>query len=415
MTTDNLELFRMEKSVLTKRNFDELASISGDAIPEALLEYICYEHQYNIFGYGLLDPVEFARKFRFSHNYLMSRHPSPYHASLRKSPKDVCLPVNRRRRIPEEACLNWDSRIENALFILGNYSMNITGTAVMNERLLVRHQEFLRVLESFSVIQDMRTGKLLYAYKLDDRFRRNLSSLYLTISCESVIALRRNRLQPLYVFLMSLRDALFSEGRTSTTEDNTPDFEYLCSISGVSASLENKYRKRNLNLCIKKIQECTELQFSVRWERGAGVERYTPIFTFSPTPEQVVGLPCDRLSQVRRSNERILIAINEFQHNLVEACPFEGNRYTTSAEEFFFQWIKTEDPKQVRMMEFALEKTFINLGCGIPSNIQERVKTFGHLARKYGKDNFETWLRLVFVDSHNYFMPPFRTAEGTLR
>ena len=34
-------LFRMEKSVMTKSNFDGLSEVSGDNIPEALLEYIC--------------------------------------------------------------------------------------------------------------------------------------------------------------------------------------------------------------------------------------------------------------------------------------------------------------------------------------------------------------------------------------
>ena len=77
-------LFRMEKSVMTKSNFDGLSEVSGDNIPEALLEYICYEHQYNIFGYGILDPVEFAGRFHFSLSKILASHPEPYQLQLRK-------------------------------------------------------------------------------------------------------------------------------------------------------------------------------------------------------------------------------------------------------------------------------------------------------------------------------------------
>ena len=60
------ERFRMERSVVSKNNFDLLKNISKDRIPETLLEYICYEHQYNVFGYGVLDPEQFNYELRFT-------------------------------------------------------------------------------------------------------------------------------------------------------------------------------------------------------------------------------------------------------------------------------------------------------------------------------------------------------------
>lgn len=417
---DGAELFRMEKSVMTKSNFDELGMASGDRIPEALLEFICYEHQYNIFGFGVLDPAEFARKFHFSHRYLIGKHEAPYQAQLMKILSRNAQGTDRRGRtaaavdsVPDILC---ETRIENALFILANYPLNITSTSVLEDKSLVRQYGFLRVLDSFSMHQDGRTGKITYYYRLDDKFRRNLSSLYLTTSRDSLVALRKTGLGALYVFLLKLRDALFAEGRTATEPGTTPSFEYLCSVAGVPAYEEwkdaPKYRKRRLNACIAKVREETELEFTLEWVRGDGRERYTPIFTFVPGAGQVVGEPEHGYAKVVRSIERVDVAVHEFKHNLVGVCPFRGDRYSSEAEDFFFRWIASEDPEQRRLMAFALEQTFINIGCGIPADIQARVSLFSHHARMFGRENFDTWIRDIFANSYGFNVPPFRCSDS---
>ena len=409
------ELFRMEKSVMTKSNFEELSMVSGDAIPEALLEYICYEHQYNIFGYGLLDPVEFARMFRFSFNYITSRHDSPYQFQLRKILQKGAASKNRRLRLPCARIPSMDiicsSRIENALFILSNYALNVTATAVLEDQTLVRQFGFLRVLDSFSLIQDGKTGKVTYAYKLDDNFRRNLSSMYLTTSRDSLVALRKSGLGALYVFLLKLRDALFSSGKTGTDPSNTPDFEYLCNLAGIPAYDDPKYRKRDLNQAFKKIQKHTEIGFALEWVKGDGRERYTPLFTFIQSGDVIVGTPDRRYVKVWKDRERVDIAVHEFKHNLVEACPFEGNRYAPGAEDFFFEWIKSDSPEQIRVMTYALEKTFVNIGSGIPADIGARIKLFQHHARIRERDGFDEWLRDLFSGQFGFSVPAFRCKE----
>ena len=405
------ELFRMEKSVMTKSNFEELGMVSGDAIPEALLEYICYEHQYNIFGYGLLDPAEFARMFHFSHNHLTGKHDSPYQFQLRKILQKGATPKNRRLRLgtghtsPEDMIC--ESRIENALFILANYALNVTATAVLEDHTLIRQFGFLRVLESFTMIQDGKTGKVTYAYKLADNFRRNLSSMYLTTSRDSLVSLRKSGLGSLYVFLLKLRDALFSQGKTTTDISNTPDFEYLCDLAGVADYDEPKYRKRDLNLALRKIQNNTEIEFTVSWGGTAGRQKYTPIFQFMQTSGLLFGTPDTRYVRVMRDRERIDIAVHEFKHNLVEICPFNGNRYSERAEDFFFEWIKSDDPEHIRMMVYALEKTFINIGSGIPANIESRINLFQHHARMHGSKGFDEWLRDIFSSQMGFPVPTF--------
>ncbi len=405
------DIFRMEKSVLTKSNFDELSMISGDRIPEALLEFICYEHQWNIFGYGVLDPSEFARSFKFSRQYLLTRHDDPYQLQLRKILRKSQRENRRRTRLPyagqdELICGN---RLENALFILANYSLKVTSTAVLEDKTLIRQYGFLRVIDSFSMVQEGKTGKISYTYKLDRNFRRNLSSLYLTTRKDSFVFLRKSGLGVLYVFLLKLREALFSQGKSSTDIYTTPDFEYLCSLGAIHEYDEPKYRKRDLRQALEKIRRKTELAFDIEWVKGSGKERYVPLFHFVPS----LDFNNERASSVRRHAERISVAVLEFKHNLVEICPFDGRRFDDEAEDFFFRWLQSQDPEQLRAIGFALEKTFINLGCGIPDDIGRRIELLSHLASTRDRGSVDSWLREIFCDSSRGFqLPRFKCGDN---
>lgn len=408
------ELFRMEKSVMTKDNFLDLSSVSGDTISEALLEYICYEHQYNIFGYGILDPIDFANKFRFSTKYLFGLHPSPYQKKIQENFFNNSSRGNLRQRIYSDVKsseLICGSRIENALYILANFPLHVTSTAVLEDQTLIRQYGSLRVLEQFAIIQDGKTGKITYAYKLDDKFRRNLTSMYLTTRLDSLAALRKTGLGILYVFLLKLRDALFSEGRTQTYVGNTPAFDYLCSLADIPEYDEAKYRKRDLNKAFKRISADTELQFSVNWEYGNGKERYTPVFIFQPAEGDIVGTGCQTYVKICRERERIDIAVHEFIHNLVEVCPFSGNRASAEAEDFFFGWIKSTDPQQELLIRYALEKTFVNIGCGIPRDIPDRIKLFRFYAERRPRNEFQSWIREIFIGSHGFSVPVFKCID----
>ncbi len=404
------ELFRMEKSVMSKSNFDELSMISGDRIPEALLQYICYEHQWNMFGYGRLDPVEFSKSFKFSRQFLVSRHEEPYQLQLRKIIQKGRKSNRRQVRTPltEQNDILCTNRLENALYILANYALKVTSTSVLEDKTLVRQYGFLRVIESFAMVQDGKTGKVVYLYKLDDKFRRNLSSLYLTTRRDSFVSLRKSGLGVLYIFLLKLREALYLQGESSTNVTTTPDFEYLCTLASIHKYDEAKYRKRDLNQAIAKIRKMTELEFDVEWVKGGGAERYVPLFHFIPS----LDFNNERAVKVRRYGERVSVAVLEFKHNLIDVCPFIGNRYDDDAEDFFFEWLKTEDCEQQRAIAFALEKTFVNLGCGIPCDIQSRVSLLHHLASSREKTDIDSWLREIFCDNiRGFVLPKFKCEE----
>lgn len=414
------ERFRMERSVVSKNNFDLLKNISKDRIPETLLEYICYEHQYNVFGYGVLDPEQFARRFHFAPSFLREIHEDPYQIRVRgvRAEKE-----NRRKRLPakEAAKTTTDAlspfveeegkgqgiscftRLENALYVLANFPLDVTATEVLDDRSLVRKYTSLRVLKSFSYIQDAVTGKICYTYELEPDFRRNLSSLYLSVDINSLVRLRRSGLGALYLFLVKVRDAVFHEGK-SCTEPGFPAFDYLCRLADIPDYAGNmKYRKRDLKARLKKIADNTELRFSVDWLPDGSGEKYAPVLYFLPELGQAVGGPDSGLEKSRRDNERLLVACSEFKYNLAQACGYKKSPHTPEAEDFFFEWIRRDDDEAVAQIRTALAKTFINLSYTIPEDLSKRIELFCWHASREDRSAFDKWLPEVFTGNHFSF------------
>lgn len=409
--------FRMEQSVVSKDNFDLLKNISKDRIPETLLEYICYEHQYNVFGYGVLDPEQFARRFHFAPSFLRETHEDPYQIRVRGVRMEK---VDRRKRLPVTKAASADltpfveeegkgqgmlcfTRLENALYVLANFPLDITATMVLDDRSLVRRYTSLRVLKSFSYIQDAVTGKVYYTYELEPDFRRNLSSLYLSVDINSLVRLRRSGLGALYLFLVKVRDAIFHEGK-SCTEPGRPAFDYLCRLADIPDYAGNmKYRKRDLKARLRKIADNTELRFTVDWLPDGSGEKYAPVLYFLPELGQTVGGPDSGLEKSRRENERLLVACSEFKYNLAQACGYKKSPHTPEAEDFFFEWIKREDDEAVALMRTALAKTFINLGYTVPDDLPKRIEHFCWHSSCENRTEFDKWLPEVFTGNHFSF------------
>lgn len=422
----SFERFRMEQSVVSKENFDLLKNISKDRIPETLLEYICYEHQYNVFGYGILDPEEFAKRFHFSASFLREQHEEPYQIRVRgispektdkrKRKQNSSTEHQKQNAIPalfdEEAGkgkgLTCFTRLENALYVLANFPLEVTTTAVLEDNSLIRKYSSMRVLKSFTYRQDAITGKILYTYELEPDFRRNLSTLYLYVDINSLVRLRRSGLGALYLFLVKVKDATFYNGKTCT-DPGRPSFDYLCKLADINEYNGNKkYRKRDLKTSLKKIAEKTDLRFTIDWTPDESGEKYTPIFYFIPELGQIIGEPNSSREKSRREMERILVACMEFKYNLAQACNCKEELYTEAAEEFFYDWIRKTDKKTIDQMRTALAKTFINLGYVVPENLSKRIELFCWFASREKKEDIDKWLPEVFQGNHGFSFPQQR-------
>lgn len=388
------DFFRMEKSVITKENTDQMFKISGDHIAEAILYHICYEHQYNLFGFGMLDPEAFGAKFGFSMKYLREIHDSPYQNTILKA---ACKKTDRRYRNRETAPEKetYCTRLQNALYILMNLPLVVNRTILDNDKKLIRKIEPVRILNSLYIIQDKKTGKVSYVYELDDGFLRNLSNLYQTASARSLAQLRRSGNNLLYLHLLRLRDALFAQGKTSTDPEGTPTFAYLCDLASINTNQEPKYQKRDLNAAFKLICKETELQFDVEWAKDQNGLKYCPIFHFIPCLGEILG-PDSWVNGMRRKEERVDVAAVDFKHKLYASCPYRSFEHIEDAEALFFEWIKTDTPKRRQALEFDIANTFHDIGHTIPQDIPQRVAQFIRSAQELPPEKFDDYVKAIF-------------------
>ena len=405
------DIFRMERSILNKKNIDTLNRISENDIPEHLLYYISYEHQYNIFGYGIIDPESFAMLFGYSSLELKRKHPNPFQRQLKiiaEGEKRKSLRTRKGNEIKNDEIV-CDTKLENALFILSNFPLRLTSTTIVDNAYLVRSQETFLVLDNFTIIQDIKTGKVHYLYHVNDKFRRNLSTFYQNMSLNSLINLRGTKATKLYRHILAFRDALFAQGMSSNTPETAPDFDYLCELAEISKNLLPKYRKDKLKTALNKIATLTELKFKYEWVKGSKEkEKYTLILHFDTTFGDIPLLnSLTHTQESKKRSDKINIVVNEFKHNLYNLCPLRENRYSDTAKQDFHRWLMSldnEDEKTVQDLCLELKLAFVNAGCKSPNLLESRINNFINIVKNENDlDKLDECIsRIVFDPSKDF-------------
>lgn len=273
------DLIRIDKNV--GKNVLDFSALGKDApLIKSLIYYFCHSYQYNLFGFGMLDPQEFAKEFNFTANYLRSRHESP--AQLRGfSDQEIADMYALQEAQPEMRV--WDSILENALWILKSTKINYRygGKAFDTDGEKVYYSEVksIQFLTELSITfhKNSHGGreKVLYHYALDPSFVENLTNYYFKADHRSISLLRKPALDDLYVYLKNLRSSLKGA-------DGTPGFSLLCELAHIQIK-NPKQRKFKLNKCLEKIAEESDLKFTVSWvKEHPGVRyQYKPIIHFA--------------------------------------------------------------------------------------------------------------------------------------
>ena len=396
----------MDRSIITKENIDNLFKMTGNHIAESIVYDICYEHQYNVFGFGIIDPEEFGKKYGFRLDLLQKQNEKPYQQKVLGV--NTNEKTNRRKR-EEEYKPVYTNNIENALFTLSYMPLMVMNTIVeKNTRKLVRKIQPLRILKNFYIEQDRITGKTIYAYQLDEDFRRNLATYYLTTSTQSLINLRKSGLGPLYHHLLRLREALFAKNMTSTTPEDTPTFAYLCSLAKVNTDLKPKFLKSKLNAKLNKIIQETELDFEVEWIANGEKEKYTPLFHFNPKVGEVIGADGYAIQAIKRE-EKLDVAVTELKIGLTIACPYRSYEQMKNADKYFFEWLANDNDKLRKILTSTLINTFVNIAATtIPDDIDKRVEYLIFCAKYKDKKDYDHWIQTTLLSDKFKFWEHFK-------
>lgn len=384
---------------------------------ERLIRNIIYsvaeDYEHSLFGFGSLDPAKFAERWQYDPSYLRKRVAEPY--QLRDlSPSEIesyreRISARKSQTKDESDKYVWDTHLENAIYILASkpFNFNTYGEFVVvddrtkKEQVFKSHASFT-LFSSISAVSRGR-GKVVYAYTLNDNFEKNLTRYYIRGERESLLQLRGSGLDSLYLFLTNLKVNLALSGAGKTPSgDGALSFDNLCNLAGVPThtkdgkEYEDRERKKLLNRALAKVNDTTELKFSVSWVKGPGATAaYTPVIDFGDghLPRYNVkqpGLGRFVLDEERSTIQRQLIQ-REF---LTIYKKLFSSGYRPIDEEDFNAWA-IDNSRSKEEKATALKLAYIGIyGC-IPENANDINKlVFDAIAHGNGRP-FSDILKLV--------------------
>jgi hypothetical protein len=410
---DIISMVRLDKNIA--HNIDCFGSLMEEAahITTQLVYHFCETYQTNIFGFGVLDPDEFATKYRLDKHNLKRKVKDPVQLQG-KSEAEIKALYERQAANPSMRV--FDSVLENALYILlsrnivlargGKKVVQGQGTGKgfgVREEVVYDKLTSVQVLKNLEVIfMKSRRGeqKVLYHYVLNPDIIGNLTEYFLVSSKNNLINLRGNKTDRLYLFLANLRDSMFVHGQTSTTIENTPSFTELCRVANVDtvyksgakagSAKDAKYLKRDLKQKLDYLiahNEDKNFSFTYHFVHGKPGHRwaYFCLFDFALRHENAVE------EKEWRNTERRSIYINNTVYEFLDYFKkLNAHTYanysnnTDMLQNVFLKWLKSNIHIEEKVLAYknAYFTTYHNLHIGIngvASRFVQRLATIGSI------------------------------------
>jgi hypothetical protein len=219
-------------NILDFRKIDDYQTRS---ILKSLLLYFSFQYEKDLFGYGKLDPILFAKMFNHDRANL-SRHI--------KEPKYISDNISSSTK--------WDTYLENALYILATTpifeeykgqddNFNIVG---------FRNYIILKDVSVFTPIKNRGKEKKYYRYALDNSFELNLKKFFLNINVKYYLETRKWNGDDFYLQIMNIYNQSKRDGKTSFYWEINVLLDYFN-----VAHKEIRVQKQRLNAIFKKYEE----------------------------------------------------------------------------------------------------------------------------------------------------------------
>ncbi|MDR1226037.1 MAG: hypothetical protein LBK47_03965 [Prevotellaceae bacterium] len=311
-----IPMVRIDRNIV--HNIDGLFDAFGiggadmdDNLLRAIIYYLCFNYQQNLFAWTVFDPYDFAEKMGYkdekknSMANLRARHPKPqffddFKAKARAQGKSEEEAAEELQTYIASGAPTYESTLENALWSLwqkeiifyhGAKFYNATDREEVVQQHTITKMLIIRSLN----ITEQRVGKTnqrrtVYHVEMDERFLHSLTKYFIRSNKDTLIKLRRSKLDILYLKLLQYKEgALLSRQPEVTVEK----FELLCRWAGIpllkkdGTEVASKERKRQLIGALNTLNERTDLCFE---HRCTAVRRqkfpYTFVITFKLDEEK---------------------------------------------------------------------------------------------------------------------------------
>tara|TARA_R110000868_G_scaffold411726_1_gene708119 strand:- start:3650 stop:4822 length:1173 start_codon:yes stop_codon:yes gene_type:complete len=349
--------------------FDKVGDRQTAIILKALLVYFSNAYQSDLFGYGTLDPYDFAKKMNIDKDNLFRKHPSPKFIS------DSNLSVKRlyeRERNNEKYNPDtrvWDSYLENALYILFSSPLIEEYKGVTDEHNYVGLKNFLilRDISIFSMPENMgRTKKIYYKYKLDDYFERNLRKYFVQIEINIFNACKDKGVEGFYLQLINIYQTYKKKG-INVYHWKLQDLLQYFSISN---ELEIKYQKRKLSIQLDKMEKLVAQQIpGIKFEWIAGDNQR---WKYIPTVKwDKIDVEQTKISDFKALDD---VFYKHLKRNLLEIYISQEEGLFENKEEFYI-WLKDEESLDLKISCYVSTYSLYNRIQKYPSP-QTLARTF---------------------------------------
>lgn len=399
--------FRLDRNIIRDiSNFNSQID-SDERLVRNIVYSVAEDFEHSLFGFGTLDPAVFAKKWKYDTSYLRKRVDEPY--QLRNLSPEAVAEYRRRLAAPREDRPAegpdervWDTHLENALYILSNKPFNfdaykqfvVTDAKTLKEKDVVKVHASFTLFTSITAVQVGR-GKVVYTYTINENFERSLTRFYIRGERESLLRLRPSGLDPLYLYLSNVKVNLAVHGQHRTTPlDGGPSFDDLCNVAGIpaftkdGARYEAKKRKQLLMDAVRRVQEQTELAFTLEWRTADGNKAaYSPLLDFGS--EKADRYNNQSLGRMYTQLENFAIQRQAIQREMLSMYKklFPTVFFGAAEEAAFNEWALDRD-RNAKEKETALRLAFISIFHRIPDNIAELNGAVNDVIQKYKEPQF---------------------------
>lgn len=406
--------FRIDKYLVNEienfnsqiRFFNGGAEGPDDKLIRNIVYSVANDYEHNLMGFGQLDPRRFAESWKYDAAFLRRRVENPYQVTSKFSEEEASAyrsALAAGEKPPKSLGHVWDTRLENALYILSDCSISFDRygetmrdvNGVKQKVEVATHAAFTL----FSSLSFVTTGhnKTIYIYTLNEAFEHSLTRYYIRGEKNSLLVLRREGLDSLYLYLVNLKTNLALGEKWRTTPGTLPDFEYLCNMAGIRALTKDgravpmKERKKQLGAALARITAETELSVKVEWVRGDGArDCYVPVLDFGT--EEVLGTQNGKGMKTMVGIEEKKIII----HQIIKKNLLDMYRKVTGLEIFLpgererFEAWAVDKNRDMEEKKTALRMALISLYQQLPKKADQIVTRFfdslnGRSPRQFGE------------------------------
>jgi hypothetical protein len=346
-------LIRIDKNIAHNIDLFIRADISNEdkALIKSLIYYFCFSRQTDLFGFGTLDPKQFAATLNYKEGYLRKKHPNPLQLQKLTAEEKEHL-YEQERRNP--AAKVFDSYLENALYILHTTALRFSRVA---KKVVFENNttKYTNISETYILLPQLITTtvkgkgspKVLFNYDINRNFITNLSLYFLKFSKEALITLRRAGLDDLYLYLKNFKETLQERLKTSMEINRSLNFNHLCRIARIPLQKKDNTEfknprdiKQKLISALKTINEQTDLKFRVEWVKSTPNTRwkYLPLFFFEDEINPAAAGFLLNNNRIRQQ-ERMSIFEENLKYELLNCFKQHSDEW---AEHSILEWLRSD-------------------------------------------------------------------------